>query len=111
MHKLSKVIGDNVERLRKSQGLTQPEFGAKCKPVISQSRLSQIENGEKLITVKTIDQLASALGVQPFSLLMDRTMEIDDIKQLVEMVNYLPKKEQRSVRSLLDAILKNNGLL
>lgn len=111
MQPLSKVIGDNVQRFRKSQGLTQPELGKRCKPVIGQSRLSQIENGEKLITVKTIGQLAKGLGVPPFELLVSHDAKAVELREITQLIDRLPKGERASLLNVISAVLKTNGLI
>eukprot|EP01034_Spumella_vulgaris_P018772 gene18772-23997_t len=94
---LAKTIGDNVQRLRKERGWTQADM-CRHSGSLSQSRLSHIENGEKLLTTKTIQQLAGIFGVEPFELLVDRGREgFQGMSAMLALIQKLPKKERESL--------------
>jgi transcriptional regulator with XRE-family HTH domain len=58
-----KIIGKNIAKLRKKQGLTQEDL---CGLVeIDRSYLSEVENGKMNITIKALSGIAKALGVKP----------------------------------------------
>ena len=59
---VSKLLGDNVQRLRKKNNLTQTELAEKIG--ISQKHLSDIETGTKFPSAGIIEQLAHELNVQ-----------------------------------------------
>lgn len=59
---VSKLLGDNVQRLRKKNNLTQTELAEKIG--ISQKHLSDIETGTKFPSAGIIEKLAQELNVQ-----------------------------------------------
>lgn len=59
---VSKLLGDNVQRLRKKNNLTQTELAEKIG--ISQKHLSDIETGTKFPSAGIIEKLAHELNVQ-----------------------------------------------
>lgn len=59
---VSKLLGDNVQRLRKKNNLTQTELAEKTG--ISQKHLSDIETGTKFPSAGIIEKLAHELNVQ-----------------------------------------------
>ena len=59
---VSKLLGDNVQRLRKKHNLTQTELAEKIG--ISQKHLSDIETGTKFSSAGIIEKLAHELNVQ-----------------------------------------------
>lgn len=59
---LSKVLGDNVKRLRADQGLSLDALAKESG--VSKSRLGQIEHGEANPSIATLWQIASALRVE-----------------------------------------------
>ena len=54
-------IGDNIKKIRKERKISQIELAKKMK--ISQSYLSDIENGRKNLSINTIERIAEKLGV------------------------------------------------
>jgi transcriptional regulator with XRE-family HTH domain len=65
---LPQILGRNVREARKRRGISQEElaFGAGMK----RSYVSDLERGTRNPSVKAIARLASALGVEPASLLI-----------------------------------------
>ncbi len=57
-----KRLGENIQALRKQQGLTQAQFAFECG--IPRSLLQRIENGKDNTTVKTVLSIANALNVE-----------------------------------------------
>ena len=55
-----KIIGKNVSRIRKEQGLTQEDLCGLAE--IDRSYLSEIENGKMNVTVKSLVAIAEALN-------------------------------------------------
>ena len=55
------AIAVTVQQERRAQGLTQKEFAEKLG--VSQSMISQWENGEENFTVATLVRISSALGL------------------------------------------------
>lgn len=64
---MRKLVGRNLARLRREQGLTQEELEARSG--FSQQYLSGIERGKRNPTVITIYELAQALGVSHMELM------------------------------------------
>ena len=73
---LCSVIGANVRTLRKAQRLSQEELAFRAE--IDRSYLSEIENGQKNLSVLMLDQIAAALGV--------------DMKELLEGYKRAPRR-------------------
>lgn len=64
---MRKLVGRNVERLRRAQGLTQEQLAEKSG--FSQQYISGLENGQRNPTVVTLYEIAIALGSTPIELL------------------------------------------
>lgn len=62
------VIGRNVRRLRVAKGLTQEELSALCD--FDQRYISQVETGQRNLTVLALYELAQALGTTPVVLVL-----------------------------------------
>lgn len=61
-----KLLGDNVQKLRKKNNLTQTDLAEKVG--ISQKHLSDIETGTKFPSAGIIEKLAQELNVQVYQL-------------------------------------------
>lgn len=61
------VIGRNVRRFRVAKGLTQEELSARCD--FDQRYISQVETGQRNLTVLSLYELAQALGTTPVVLI------------------------------------------
>lgn len=61
------VFGDRVRRLREARGWSQMTLAAKCERHFTY--VSQVERGERNVTILTIRTLAKALEVDPGLLL------------------------------------------
>lgn len=57
------TIGQNIRALRKQRGLTQAQLGAQCG--LSGASIGSYEKGGTLPKRRTVERLASALGVPP----------------------------------------------
>jgi len=90
-------LGLAVKTLRKNKGLTQGNF---CKMVgITQSYLSQLENGNKEPSIDVVKKIADALGT-PMPVLFWFTLTEEDVDESKVEVFKLLKP---SVDSLVDA--------
>lgn len=56
------AVGTNIRKLRNSKNLSQEELAFSAE--IDRSYLSEIENGQKNLSVAILDQIANALGVK-----------------------------------------------
>lgn len=61
------VIGRNVRRFRAAKGWTQEELSNRCD--FDQRYISQIETGQRNLTVLSLYELAQALGTTPVALI------------------------------------------
>ncbi len=61
------TIGESIRRMRKEQNMTQKELGEKLGG-ISQQQIGQWENGIKNPKKETLQKIADALGISPYSL-------------------------------------------
>lgn len=55
------VIGTNIRKLRTTKNLSQEDLAFEAK--MDRSYLSEIENGQKNLSVEVLEKLADALGV------------------------------------------------
>ena len=67
---LQRRLGRNLRTLRKAKGLSQEAFADLCK--IHRTYMGGLERGERNVTLKTVERIAAALGVDPAQLLADR---------------------------------------
>lgn len=58
---MRKLVGRNLQRLRRQKGLTQEQFAVRSG--FSQQYISGLERGRRNPTVVTLYELAEALGV------------------------------------------------
>lgn len=65
---MRKLVGSNVERLRRAQGMTQEQLAERSG--FSQQYISGLENGRRNPTVVTLYEIAEALGSTPVELLV-----------------------------------------
>ena len=90
-------LGNAVKELRKRRGLTQGNF---CEQIgITQSYLSQVENGVKEPSIDVIKKISDALGT-PMPVLFWFTLTEEDVHESKVEVFKLLKP---SVDSLVDA--------
>ncbi|MFM9995534.1 MAG: helix-turn-helix domain-containing protein [Phycisphaerales bacterium] len=64
---LNRLVADNVRLLRARRGLSQEALAARCR--LHRTYVGAIERSERNITLKTLAQLATALGVEAPDLL------------------------------------------
>ncbi len=70
--------GNSIRLIRKKLGLTQQEMAGKCQ--LSQTALSQIENGLKRPSLKTLKKICSSLEI-PEALIYILGMENTDVPE------------------------------
>jgi transcriptional regulator with XRE-family HTH domain len=64
------IVAASVRRLRQQRGWSQEELGGRAS--LHRTYVGAIERCEENITLRTLDQLADALGVKPADLLRQR---------------------------------------
>ena len=60
---LVQLLGENVRKARKEQGMSQEELAFRAG--MKRSYLSDLERGTRNPTVRVLGRLAQALGIQP----------------------------------------------
>lgn len=63
---LRQRVAANLRRARQGRGWSQEELAARAQ--ISQTYTSQIESGQRAVSVDTVEKLSDALGLDPSSL-------------------------------------------
>ncbi len=64
---ISKKLGDNIRRIRESNGMSQGDI---CRITgMDRGYISRVENGSKNPTISNLEKIANALGVKPDELL------------------------------------------
>lgn len=66
---LQRRLGRNLRRLRKAKGLSQEAFADTLR--IHRTYMGGLERGERNVTLKTVERMAAALGVDPADLLAE----------------------------------------
>ena len=61
------ILGKRIKRFRKRVGLTQEKLAEKVK--VSVTHIGLVETGKRRISLKTLQKIASALGVKGKDLL------------------------------------------
>lgn len=59
-------IGQNIKEIRKSKGMTQKQLGNLLG--VTQAAIGQFENDKANLTIETVNKIAAALNVDPYSL-------------------------------------------
>ncbi|MEA3036827.1 MAG: hypothetical protein QOH04_2604 [Sphingomonadales bacterium] len=98
--------GNRLRELRKKAGLTQIELAERTG--VSQSAISQIENGETPLNVPWMRTFARVLDCAPADLLVeddnpDRLKE--DERELVMLYRSARAEEQQAIRRVSEAVL------
>ena len=65
---LQRRLGRNLRNLRKAKGLSQEAFADALD--IHRTYMGGLERGERNVTLKTVERIASALGIDPAQLLL-----------------------------------------
>lgn len=64
---LNAILAANLRKLRVRQGLSQEAFAERCG--LHRTYIGAIERGERNLTLKTLGEIADALGLPPLDLL------------------------------------------
>lgn len=102
---LSKRVGMNIRAIRKAQKLTIDELAEKCD--FQAPYLSDIERGERNITLQTLNKILDALEVDPGSVLIPESRtnkESESIKEelLKILTNTLEDKNEDDILMILN---------
>ncbi|WP_054768574.1 helix-turn-helix domain-containing protein [Lysinibacillus parviboronicapiens] len=102
---LTKRVGINIRTIRKSQNLTIDELAEKCD--FQSPYLSDVERGERNITLQTLTKILDALQVEPGSVLIPESKSSEDQGNIREellkiLFNTLEDKDENDIRMLLN---------
>lgn len=102
---LSKRVGMNIRAIRKAQKLTIDELAEKCD--FQAPYLSDIERGERNITLQTLNKILAALEVDAGSVLIPEgkaTEALENTKnELLKIsINILEDKNEDDIRMILN---------
>ncbi len=64
-----KDLGERIREIRKRKGMRQDDLADKLE--VSNTYISKLENGKKQITIKQLEKVAEALGVELTELLKE----------------------------------------
>lgn len=79
---LTKIVGMNIRFIRKSQNMTIDELAEKCD--FQSPYLSDVERGERNITLHTLAKILDALQVEPGSVLIPTNRTFEDNENIRE---------------------------
>ncbi|ATP41046.1 transcriptional regulator [Solibacillus sp. R5-41] len=105
MFNLTKRVGKNIRAIRKAQNLTIDELAEKCD--FQAPYLSDVERGERNITLQTLTKILDALDVHPGRVLIPEKksdLDIGDVKEelLQVLLSSLEDKSENDIRMLLN---------
>lgn len=66
---LQRVLGRNLRRYREAREISQEDFAEVC--CVHRTYIGGIERGERNLTLKSVERLASTIGADPVELLRD----------------------------------------
>jgi len=67
MSEIQEKLGENIREIRKQKGLSQEELAFRSG--LHRTYISDVERGERNVSIKNIEKIAWALGVKPSELL------------------------------------------
>lgn len=111
---LTKRVGMNIRAIRKSQNLTIDELAEKCD--FQSPYLSDVERGERNITLQTLTKILAALQAEPGSVLIPENRTSEDHENIKEellkiLFNTLEDKDEDDIRMLLNISIEIFGRL
>ena len=95
--KLQNQFGKVFRRVRRVRGLTQEAFANES----GRTYISEVERGLKHPTLQKIDELATALGLHPLTLVALSYMDKDDAVVLGLLLQRVEKEAQEVLRKEL----------
>jgi transcriptional regulator with XRE-family HTH domain len=66
---LQRRVGQNLRKLRKAKGMSQEAFADSLH--INRTYIGGVERGERNLTLRSVERVATSLGVDPIELLTD----------------------------------------
>ena len=81
-----KTVGNNVKRLRELRGWNQAALARHCADT-KQTTISSVERGIKAATIDTLSEIAEALNIPPWTLMIPADqMSVEQLKTLGAVV-------------------------
>ncbi|BBI34959.1 helix-turn-helix domain-containing protein [Cohnella abietis] len=104
MNELLIQIGQTIRILREDKNLTLDECGTMIG--VTRNYLRQVENGERNITMKTLESIAKTLGVHPSELLINSSPSpiLDEEELIMKLCSSKSKRDLKCVIALLHAM-------
>lgn len=105
MYDLTKIVGINIRAVRKERNLTIDELAEKCD--FQAPYLSDIERGERNITLQTLTKILYALDISPSRILIPSNIQDSKDRNIREeliqiLLNSLEDKSEDDIRMLLN---------
>jgi transcriptional regulator with XRE-family HTH domain len=92
------IVGENLKKMRLRMGLTQEEVALRSG--LSQGYINQLENGKRMFTQKSLEQIAKGLNVALIDFFEgEKREEAGGVRE--EMVEYRGKKRPPSKREII----------
>lgn len=103
---LKKIIGKNIRRLRRQQGLTQKK--AALRAGFTPSYWGYLERGQKNPSVELIEKVADTLDVEPYLLFVDSPDKKlpAELMQLLYRISSMGTQHIEFVTTVLKAYVK-----
>lgn len=98
-------FGDRVKKFREAKGLNLSEL-SNCSG-LDPSSLSQVERGDRNLTLKNVANIAEGLGVEPYQLFMfpDQVSEPQN-HDLDELLENAPKEKKEMMYEFAQTVLE-----
>ena len=103
MINLSVLIGNRIRELRKERGLRQEDmekFG------LSYKYYQRIESGKVNVTLKTLEKIANALGVDPAELFAVPLAKSPEVNEMIASINEIIKTDDRKAARKVSLFVK-----
>lgn len=102
MNLLREKIGIMIREKRNSQHLTQEELAEKVN--LSTGMIGQIERGETMPSIESLDAIIKELGIDPRSLFGDTPQSSKELAELYMIVSRMSLNQQHLLLRIAKAI-------
>lgn len=99
------IFGYNLKLLREKAGMKQTDLAKNSG--ITQSAVSQVENGIKGMSLETVHKAAEALGVHPVALLSDRRYTESEAEIIIQFFHLLHHGQDSRFYTAIQGILND----
>lgn len=102
-----KQFGERVRELRKAQGLSQEEFAEKAD--LHYTYIGGVERGERNLSLKSIELIASALKIEIRELFMPHLPEKAGVEsnKIISDINHLLTSKNIGILRLIKQLIKD----